>query len=197
MKIRYYRVNSKNQRAYWCPSPAMQAVGFEVKPLGVDGPEARAAAEQWNVRWQIARRERPRSPARGRRTPGSRETEKASFIYFLRVSDRIKIGTSSTPHRRVADLTTAISEPVTSFVVVRGNREDERRLHKRFGMYRTRGEWFVAARPLRLTIMRSAGAGRVVHDGTEAETSGSEKLNRNRYQNTGSVESQNGEALCL
>jgi hypothetical protein len=102
--VPYYRVNQKNKRAYWCPSKAMQAMGFEVKVLGFDGDKARAAADQWTARWRAAQQER--RGVLGVRTKLKAEAGKAKrddtqYVYFLRVGDRIKIGTSRNPIPRV------------------------------------------------------------------------------------------------
>jgi hypothetical protein len=92
------------------------------------------------------------------------------YVYFLIAGDRIKIGVSRTPMSRVADVALGAADRVREVLVVPGTRADEKKLHRRFASYRTRGEWFVANRALQLTIMRCAAAGAVVHDGPESGT---------------------------
>jgi len=55
VKIKYYVVK-KSGRAYWRPTKRMRLVGFHLVPLGMDGPEAWALAEEWNGRWQAVRK---------------------------------------------------------------------------------------------------------------------------------------------
>lgn len=57
VQIRHYVV--KRGRGFWQPTKAMRAAGFASKPLGVDGPEAWAEAEQWNKRWDRQRKGEP------------------------------------------------------------------------------------------------------------------------------------------
>jgi hypothetical protein len=51
---RYYVV--KRGRGYWQPTAPMRARGCPSVACGVDGPEARAVAEEWNATWDILRR---------------------------------------------------------------------------------------------------------------------------------------------
>lgn len=164
-KIPYYRVSKKGW-AYWCPTRRMRDDGFAVQALGPDGAEAREKAELWNARWQVVRRERRVTLGvrrHERRERPSRATP-ANYVYFLRSGDRVKIGTSRTPASRLADLAIAVSDPVEQILVVRGSRADEKRLHKRFERFRTRGEWFSVSHALQLLITRCAAAGVVVHE---------------------------------
>ena len=61
VKIRHYVV--KRGKAFWQPSKAMRALGFQSVPCGTDGPDAWAIAEQWNARWDKTRRGDAPSPA--------------------------------------------------------------------------------------------------------------------------------------
>jgi hypothetical protein len=47
----------------WQPTKKMRALGFYSVPLGQDGPDAWARAEQWNDRWDKTRRGEAPSPA--------------------------------------------------------------------------------------------------------------------------------------
>lgn len=160
MKIRYYRVNPKSRRAYWCPSKTMQARGFGVVALGFDGPAAQALAGKWNEAWQKVRRQ----PVYLLERPFRSDGNAVNFVYFLRIGDRIKIGTSSRPLPRVRALMTGCAGDPDQIVIVRGSRADERRLHERLRVDHVRGEWFAASRQVQLAMTRSCAAGSVVHD---------------------------------
>jgi hypothetical protein len=60
VQVRYYvtRQAWKNSRkwGYWVPSKKMRTAGFSIVSCGEDGPAAWAIAEQWNARWDRARR---------------------------------------------------------------------------------------------------------------------------------------------
>ena len=61
VKVRHYVV--KRGQAFWQPTKKMRALGFYSVPLGQDGPDAWARAEQWNDRWDKTRRGEAPSPA--------------------------------------------------------------------------------------------------------------------------------------
>jgi hypothetical protein len=61
VKLRHYVV--KRGQAFWQPTKKMRQLGFYSVPLGRDGPEAWARAEQWNERWDKTRRGEAPSPA--------------------------------------------------------------------------------------------------------------------------------------
>jgi hypothetical protein len=54
VKIKYYVVKASG-RAYWRPTRRMRAMGFHLVPLGNDGPDAWAIAQEWNKKWQAVR----------------------------------------------------------------------------------------------------------------------------------------------
>jgi len=59
------------------------------------------------------------------------------WVYFVRFGDRIKIGYSTKPHRRLRNL------PVDAVLgAIPGSLESERALHVKFGGSRIVGEWF-------------------------------------------------------
>lgn len=67
---------------------------------------------------------------------------KESFVYFFQRSDKaIKIGTSTSPTQRLATLQTA-SGPLEVLAMIPGDRNAERRLHRKFAEWRIHGEWF-------------------------------------------------------
>jgi len=71
---------------------------------------------------------------------------KQRYIYVIRCNDKFKIGYSSDPERRLKQLQTSNSEKL----VLEWSRERadacklEKHLHRVFGQYRIRGEWFDA-----------------------------------------------------
>lgn len=67
------------------------------------------------------------------------------FVYFIycKQTERIKIGFSFSPERRLRDLSR--QSPVNDLKLLRvinGTPKDENRLHKKFNEYRHHGEWF-------------------------------------------------------
>lgn len=61
VKVRHYVV--KRAKGFWQPTKAMRAHGFGSIPLGTDGPDAWAKAEEWNRRWDKTRSGEMPSPA--------------------------------------------------------------------------------------------------------------------------------------
>jgi hypothetical protein len=62
VKIPNYQVR-RNGRGFWEPTPRMRELGFRSVPCGPDGPEAWAIAQQWQDRWEAARKGLAPSPA--------------------------------------------------------------------------------------------------------------------------------------
>ena len=185
--IPYYRVHAKNNRAFWCPSRNMRRQGFSVMALGFDGPEARARAAELNTEWQALRSANGYEP-----TLAPRGLSRAlHYVYFVRIEDRIKIGFSRRPLSRLPDVVAGAPGPLGAAIVVRGTAIDERRLLDRFHRYRIRGEWFMAVRPLLLTMTRSTMAGRVVHDDDSAGTESGHGVETVSSSGRSGVESQN------
>lgn len=56
--------------------------------------------------------------------------------------DRIKIGFSKDYRRRFASILTGSPDPLDLLMAIPGSREDEQRLHRAFGPWRIRREWF-------------------------------------------------------
>ena len=54
IKLRHYAV--RKGRGYWLVTPKMREHGFENVRCGTDGPDAWRVAEEWEARWQAARR---------------------------------------------------------------------------------------------------------------------------------------------
>lgn len=66
----------------------------------------------------------------------------AGYVYFAIFSDRIKVGFSRSPGRRLHDMRTAVPESPEIAFWFPGTPSDERRFHRRFSHYRIGGEWF-------------------------------------------------------
>lgn len=54
IKLKHYSV--RKGRGYWLVTPKMRAFGFENVRCGVDGPSAWSLADEWEQRWQRARK---------------------------------------------------------------------------------------------------------------------------------------------
>jgi hypothetical protein len=72
------------------------------------------------------------------------EAERMVFVYLISRGDAVKIGwTGKHPHEgRFAELQCASPEKLHLVGLMLGTRSDERYLHRAFGEYRIRGEWF-------------------------------------------------------
>jgi hypothetical protein len=82
---------------------------------------------------------------KSRRVKKSRRkmTTRNSFVYFMGGDDGyVKIGFSNNPHKRLRGVQIGSASPVRLLAMLRGDRNDEDSLHKRFAAYRVRGEWF-------------------------------------------------------
>ena len=55
IKLKHYVVR-KGKYGYWLPTPAMKRMGFQNVRCGLDGPEAWAIAQEWEQRYQDARK---------------------------------------------------------------------------------------------------------------------------------------------
>jgi hypothetical protein len=73
----------------------------------------------------------------------------ASFIYFMTAGNKVKIGVSRNPRRRLDDLKTGSSRMVSIRYVTPGDRTKEKELHKLFAEHRVNGEWFLFATAIR------------------------------------------------
>lgn len=70
IKLRHYVVR-KGKYGYWLPTPAMKAMGFQNVPCGRDGPDAWKIAQEWEDRYQRARRGEIAAPVGKVYPPGS------------------------------------------------------------------------------------------------------------------------------
>lgn len=152
-KAPYYAV--RNGRAYWEPRGNVPT-GFEPRPLGADGPEARGRAMALYAEMTAARltSKPPALAATGRR----------GCIYFLVTADFIKIGFSTDPMGRISALRTGLPQGAVAFVTMAGSRDLEARLHAHFKSARSEGEWFRKT-PRLLDAVRKAATGDLTGEG--------------------------------
>lgn len=100
-------------------------------------------AEFWRaIRDQIEDQVHPEAPE-----PRPAQAKAAPVVYFLRFSDRVKIGFST----NLAGRLRAIPHDEVLATIPGGARE-ERALHERFADLRVTGEWFLYEDPLRSFI---------------------------------------------
>lgn len=66
-----------------------------------------------------------------------------SFVYFALAGNRVKIGHSKDPRRRIATLKTGTPQKVRIYYATPGGKQLERSLHEMFADDRVNGEWFV------------------------------------------------------
>lgn len=66
------------------------------------------------------------------------------FTYFIRDEDRIKIGFTIQPAKRMSSLQTANSRELETLLVAPSYMAEEHDTHQRFAHLRERGEWFRA-----------------------------------------------------
>lgn len=69
---------------------------------------------------------------------------KPTKIYFIqeRAGGPIKIGYSVNPKKRLAEIQTSHPQRLMLLATMDGGRSEELELHRRFGRFRTQGEWF-------------------------------------------------------
>jgi hypothetical protein len=65
-----------------------------------------------------------------------------TYVYFMRVGERMKIGMSKNVRNRAKEIQTGQSEQVEVIYSVKGNRELEKYFHSRFNAVKLHGEWF-------------------------------------------------------
>lgn len=86
-----------------------------------------------------------RSFTRRQRTPLERlQMERRRVVYFIGAPSLglVKIGYSEDLASRFTDLSVGSPVELRLLHVIPGDVDDERALHKRFALYRVRGEWF-------------------------------------------------------
>ena len=64
------------------------------------------------------------------------------MIYFLLSNNKIKIGYSDNPSKRIPAIQTASPDPISVLLIIEGGYEKESALHKSFKAFKSSGEWF-------------------------------------------------------
>lgn len=77
------------------------------------------------------------------------------MVYFIQDGDRIKIGFSKNPEKRLSDLQVSNSRPLVLLGTMKGGRGTEQRIHTLFEHLRITGEWFFSD-PTLLHFIRNA-----------------------------------------
>ena len=72
----------------------------------------------------------------------------SGFVYFIRCHDRVKIGYSTDPIKRLSKVSSDAPYPCELLGYVSANDFPEWDLHSRFSNVRAHGEWFLASRDL-------------------------------------------------
>jgi len=70
------------------------------------------------------------------------KSDHQTYVYFMLVRNRVKIGFSKNPKRRAEDLQTALPDKISVVLKMKGGRELEREMHARFKDLRLGREWF-------------------------------------------------------
>lgn len=70
--------------------------------------------------------------------------ENTGFVYVIGNEHMkiCKIGYSVNPHKRISAIQTGCPYPIEIIAIVKGSREMEKALHRKYVMYKTSGEWF-------------------------------------------------------
>jgi len=66
----------------------------------------------------------------------------AGNVYFLRCGEFVKIGCAASVAERVRAIATMNPHPLELLAIVKGGRDEEKALHRRFAHLRHRDEWF-------------------------------------------------------
>lgn len=72
----------------------------------------------------------------------------SGFVYFIRCNDRVKIGYSAEPAKRVSELSTGAAYPLALVAAIAGDARQERLLHRVLSAQRVHREWFAFSGPI-------------------------------------------------
>lgn len=134
----------RNGRPRWVPSPSLRRLGMRGRDLKDELGGWLELGDALNRAIAI-NRELQLTPMKGK-------AERRGFVYFMRAGEAVKIGYSSDPLGRAHSIQTGSAIEITEIVAVRGTKDDERTLHRRWKAYRLHGEWF-RADPAVLALM--------------------------------------------
>lgn len=102
-------------------------------------------AEQIQLRRKRARIRPPKAYAQVRDLPALRhdnEAQRPRYVYFIRSSGYVKIGTAIDVRARMASIKASNPHPIEIICIIPACEDTERRLHERFKPLRHKGEWF-------------------------------------------------------
>ena len=74
--------------------------------------------------------------------PSTEVKAKNSYVYFAKIGDKVKIGTTGNVKARVQCISTNTPEKVEILLVIDGDRKLEKILHSGFCKSKHKGEWF-------------------------------------------------------
>lgn len=103
------------------------------------GTDAFSAEYDSAVSGRALRASRPKSKT-GATSPNPRE----EVVYFAKAGERVKIGRSIDPAKRLADLQVGSHQKIALLFTLPGGAEAERAFHLVFDPYHIHGEWFEA-----------------------------------------------------
>lgn len=72
----------------------------------------------------------------------AKDADQDGYVYFMKAGNVVKIGFTTNPRARLHSLQTGCADPAIIVKIVEGTRRKERYFHKRFEIYRLKGEWF-------------------------------------------------------
>ena len=73
---------------------------------------------------------------------GTGDRTRDEFVYLITDGPLVKIGYSKDVDRRLRDLQTSTGHNLSVTAYMKGTRQDEKALHRRFKAHRAKGEWF-------------------------------------------------------
>jgi hypothetical protein len=142
MKIRY--ISWRKGRPRFNPGMSLRAMGYRGKDLRHPGGRWYSTDECTLFSAGFAaeitgKRGEARAAGRTFVKPGPRPTNHRGFVYFLRQRDRIKIGFSRNPLKRITSLKTGLSLGIETFAVVPGTEREERHALAELARFRQEG----------------------------------------------------------
>jgi hypothetical protein len=91
---------------------------------------------------EFAKKERKRHKDIEKMTIHKNDKESKDRVYFVQAGEYIKIGYTSNIQKRLDSLQTGQPLEIKCLCLIKGDRRVESSLHKKFGEYRVRREWF-------------------------------------------------------
>jgi hypothetical protein len=165
VKLRLPYIAWRDGKPRFMPGPRIRALGFKGEDLRhEDGSwftleDAATWARTKHVEIKALRKQLGRD--RPHHTP-PKNNDAVGYVYMIRCGDWIKVGYSTRPGNRIADIATSQPHRVTSIVVVPGSRRDEQRALGALKSVRLNGEWCAYTAIADAIMTRSMRFGRVI-----------------------------------